>query len=389
MKKLLYILFLLFLAQSSFAQKSEIDKIKAQQKKAKQEIAETAKLIKETERNQTATVQKLELLKQQIVLRERYLNNLTYEIQEIKKDIANSEIEASSLKVQLKQMQEEYKLILFTLYKVSNEYDQLIFILSADNFNQAYNRVKYLQYYSDFMIDKANEIKLFQDSLSKHIVEQTALKAEKEKLLVTEEEQRIQLSKDKNKQSNTLQDLQSRQQDLKEKLKQKQALANKLNKRIQELIAAATTTTTNTTPADKIISKNFYENKGRLPWPTPNGKITMKFGTQRHPTLPIDIDSRGIEITCTKGTKARAIFEGTVVQIVIIPGKNTAVLVKHGQYYTVYDNLINVSVKSGQKVKVKQDLGTIYTDNDTGLTVLQLQIWKEKQVLNPQPWLSK
>ena len=143
------------------------------------------------------------------------------------------------------------------------------------------------------------------------------------------------------------------------------------------------------TPEESIISKNFADNRGRLPWPTASGKITERFGTHPHPTLGFEVESNGIEITTNKGAKARAVFEGTVTKIVVIPGRNTAIIIKHGNYYSVYDNLINVQVKTGDNVKVKDELGTVFTDPETGYTVLQLQIWKELQKLDPELWLSK
>ena len=208
----------------------------------------------------------------------------------------------------------------------------------------------------------------------------------------------------------TIKKLNAKQQDLKKKLAEKQALAQKLDKQIEAMIRAeiaarekaarekaaknnttAKTTSINTlTPEEKLVSQNFAENKGRLPWPTATGKITEHFGRHKHPTLEyVEVESNGIEIATTKGSKARAIFDGTVSKIVLIPGRNTAVLIKHGNFYTVYDNLTSVTVKAGQTVKAKQEIGTIYTDPETNSTVLQLQIWKELEKLDPELWLSK
>ncbi|HPY82283.1 MAG TPA: peptidoglycan DD-metalloendopeptidase family protein [Bacteroidales bacterium] len=371
-----------------YAQNKNIDKIRAEAEKTKKEIAATNRLIQEAEKTKKITVERLSLLNQQINLRESYLLTITREITEIEKNITVSKALVRSLESQLEQLQKEYSLILFTLYKVHNSYDQLIFVLSADNFNQAYNRIQYLHFYSNYMIERSQEIALYQDSIKNHIQTQQDLLVQKKNLLGTEQKQKQRLSQDKSKESQALQQLQSRQQELKKQLQQKQLLAKKLDKEIEELIKEAARAA-KATPQDNIISKNFAENKGNLPWPSANGRITQKFGTYKHPTLPIEVECNGIEISTTKGTMARAIFDGTVSKIVVIPGRNTAVLIKHGQYYTVYDNLINVRVKAGQKVSAKQELGTIYTDPETGVTVLQLQIWNQLQKLNPEPWLSK
>ncbi len=388
MKKVLFIFCLLISFASIGQSNKELQRLKVQSSKTKAEIERTSKLIKETEKTRKVTLEKLSLIEQQINLRQEYVLAIRAEMRALQQSVALSEAQIRTLEAELKQMQEEYNLTLFTLYKMNGSYDQLIFILSAENFNQSFNRLKYLQYYSDFMIKQATQIEGFKDSLGVKIENQKKLIGYKNSLLQTEEKAKLELSKDKNSQSNTLQDLKEKQQELTATLQKKKALAKKLNQQIESIIRQIAASSKKT-PKDNIISKNFAENKGRLPWPTNNGRITQKFGTHRHPTLPIDVDCNGIDITTSKGTKARAVFEGIVTKIVVIPGRNTAVLIKHGEYFTVYDNLINVSVKPGQTVRVKQEIGTIYTDSETGLTVLQLQIWKKLQKLNPEPWLSK
>lgn len=386
--KYLFSICIICIGLSAFGQNQKIDQMRVRAEQTKKEIAQTNRLIRETEQNRKVTTERLSLLNQQISLREEYVRVLRLEIRELEKSITASKALIRSLESQLEQLQIEYNHILFTLYKLNNSYDQLIFILSADNFNQAYNRLQYLRYYSDYMITRSQEISQLQDSVQKHIAIQTDLLAQKQQVAQTEEQQRRQLNRDKTKESNVLQQLSSRQQELRRQLQEKQRLAEKLNKEIEELIKEAARAA-RATPQDNIISQNFAENRGRLPWPTDNGRITQKFGKHRHPTLPIDVECNGIDITTTKGTMARCIFDGTVSKIVVIPGRNTAVLVRHGQYYTVYDNLVNVRVQAGQQVRARQELGTIYTDPETGVTVMQLQIWNQLQKLDPEPWLAK
>lgn len=409
--------------------------MRAASAKAKKEIEYNNKLLKETEKTKKASLEKLNLLNQQIEVRNKYLNSLNYEIGSLEGDIAKSLVQIRTLSVQLQELQKEYKQTLFTLYKVKSSYDKMIFIMSAENYNQAYNRLKYLQYYSDYMIKQAEKIAIMQDSIQKQMSIYKNTVTKKQVLVSVQKVEAEKLTKDKNQESEVVNELTSKQLELKKKIQQKKELAKKLDRQIEDAIRAEiraaqakakakaealakekakaaaskvtsskTTNTTNTasasttnttvnesslTPEESVISKNFADNKGRLPWPTVKGTITERFGTHPHPTLSFDVESNGIEITSTRGAKARAIFEGTVTKVVVIPGRNTAVIIKHGNYYTVYDNLINVTVKAGQKVSIKQDIGTIFTDPETGLTVLQLQIWKELVKLNPELWLSK
>lgn len=436
MKKFLFIIFLIGCISSVTAQKN-IEKLKAEAAKAKKEIEITTKLLKETEKNKNASVEKLNILNQQIQSRNRLLQSLESEINELEHGIGSASAQIRTLNAQLLELQKEYNQTLFTLYKVRSSYDQLIFILSADNYNQAYNRIKYLQYYSDYMIKQAERIELMQDSIQRRMIGLQELVSKKQTVVGIQKQETQKLSSDKHQENLVIQELSTKQQQLKKKIDEKRAQAKKLDNQIQEAIRAeiraaearakakakaeadakakadalaaknnktSSHTTTNTaakstnassaavsslTPEESLISKNFADNRGRLPWPTATGKITERFGTHPHPTLGFEVESNGVEITTTAGSKARAVFEGTVTKIVVIPGRNTAVIIKHGNYYTVYDNLINVQVSNGQKVKVKDEIGTIFTDPENGYTMLQLQIWKELQKLDPELWLSK
>jgi len=433
MKKLLIIFFVCVCTGWVMAQKN-IDKLKAEAEKAKKEIEITTRLLKETEKNKNASVEKLNILNQQIQSRQKYLQSLQNEISDLERGIGSASAQIRTLNAQLEELQKEYNQTLFTLYKVRSSYDQFIFILSAENYNQAYNRLKYLQYYSDYMIKQAQRIEQLQDSIQRRMIGMQELVNKKQTVVGIQKQETQKLSNDKHQENLIVQELTAKQQELKKKIEEKRAQAKKLDNQIQEAIRAeiraaearakakakaeaeakakadaeaaklnktSTTTTVKPTtsaatpvvptltPEESIISKNFADNRGRLPWPTASGKITERFGTHPHPTLGFEVESNGIEITTNKGAKARAVFEGTVTKIVVIPGRNTAIIIKHGNYYSVYDNLINVQVKTGDNVKVKDELGTVFTDPETGYTVLQLQIWKELQKLDPELWLSK
>jgi septal ring factor EnvC (AmiA/AmiB activator) len=399
-----------------FGQK-KIDNLRKEANKAKKEIEQNAKLLKQTEASKNATVEQLALLNLQIVRRHEYMNLLDDEARELEKEIAKSVVQINSLQQQLTALQADYKQALFTLYKVRSQYDQLIFVMSAESYNQAFNRMKYLQYYSDYINTRAEQIQTMHDSIVKQKAVQQDFLTQKQVLLGVQKNESQRLENDKTQQNKVMQKLTAKQQQLKKTIEAKRALAKKLDKQIENLIkeelrkaeearkkaaAKAAAAQGKSTPAktsgpnvnalspqDALISKNFVENKGRMPWPTTQGAITQRFGKYKHPTLGYEVESNGIEFTVPKGSKARAIFDGEVTRVIMIPGKNTVVIIKHGAYFSVYDNLINVTVKTGQKVNAKQELGTVFTDPETGAAVLQLQIWKELAKLNPEPWISK
>ena len=430
MKKWFFIVlgFLLLFSSEGYCQKKKsISQVKAGAEKAKKEIERTSRLLKETEQSKSVSIERITLLSQQIKERNNYVNSLQQQIEIIESDVYATNAQIHTLSSQLEQVKADYNQTLFVMYKVNTQYDQLIFILSADDFNQAYNRIKYLQYYSDYMILQSERIKSLQDSLNLRKRDLERLLGQKKNLAGEKQSEARKLEQDKYQEDATIKKLSAKQEELKKKLIEKQALAKKLDKQIENLIKAeieakrkaaaaagakaaaakkkgagtarsSTTASSNAnntvvstmTPEERLVSNNFAENKGRLPWPTETGKITEHFGTHQHPTLEyVQVESNGIEITTSKGSKARAIFDGTVSKIVLIPGRNTAVLIKHGNYYTVYDNLVTVTVKAGQKVKAKDTIGIIYTDPETNSTVLQLQIWKELEKMDPESWLSK
>ncbi|MBU0765784.1 MAG: peptidoglycan DD-metalloendopeptidase family protein, partial [Bacteroidetes bacterium] len=202
--------------------------------------------------------------------------------------------------------------------------------------------------------------------------------------------------------SHVLNDLKSRESELKKQLSEKQMAAEKIARAIQKIIEeeakkAAELAKKNRTPGeyaltpeDKLISDNFGNNKGRLPWPTERGEITSTFGEHEHPVLHgIKVRNNGVDISTQKGAIARAVFEGEVRQVLEIPGADKVVIIRHGSYLSVYQNLDNVFVSTGDKIKAKQSLGTIHTKGSDNTTTLQFQIWQESTKLDPALWLSR
>jgi septal ring factor EnvC (AmiA/AmiB activator) len=138
------------------------------------------------------------------------------------------------------------------------------------------------------------------------------------------------------------------------------------------------------------VSKEFQGNRGKLPWPVKNGIITGHFGRQPHPTIPnIEIVNNGIDIQTDQGAPVRSVFEGTVVGTQYVPGFDYMVILQHGDYYTVYSNLAELSVKKGDKVAIRQNIGKVSTDSKTNTSEVHFEIWKEKTRLNPQEWVGR
>jgi len=309
------------------------------------------------------------------------------------------------LSVELKKLKEEYALMIYYAKRNSSSYDRLVFIFSASDFNQAYRRLKYFQQYGVYRRTQAGLITSTQDKLSIKELNLEQQKAEQQNLLAQEKNEKQQLEIEKGDVGHTIQDLGHREKELKSTLRAKQKAIAELEKAIEEIIAeeirlaeeraraAAGTTTISgfaLTPEEKQLSDNFSSNKGNLPWPTERGIVSSTFGEHQHPVLPrVKIKNNGVDILTGEGEYARAVFNGEVTRVISVPNFNNVVIVRHGEFLTVYSNLDEVSVSKGQKVTTKQNIGRIYTDRNENKTELHFEIWKAKDLMNPSYWLAK
>jgi septal ring factor EnvC (AmiA/AmiB activator) len=229
--------------------------------------------------------------------------------------------------------------------------------------------------------------------LQQKISDLNAQLSEKEQVLLQQMKEVSTLKNKKEQQSDTYQKLQKRQRELKEHLEYQQRIANRLQREIERVIEeeARKAREVAKTPDFELVSDNFAKNKGRFPWPVENGVITDRFGEHAHPVLKnIIIKNNGIDITTRQGESARSIFNGTVSRVFAIPGGNTAVIIRHGEYISVYSNLSEVFVSQGEDIQTGQEIGRVFVDrDDDNKTVLKFQIWKENLKLNPEDWIAR
>jgi septal ring factor EnvC (AmiA/AmiB activator) len=390
--------------------------LEKKKKKNQQEIKTTNELLKQTQRDKKISMNQLVILNKKIDARKELIETIGSEVEDLNQKIEDSRMIIEAMESDLKKMKETYARMIRYAYKNRNSYNKLLFLLSAEDFNQAYMRLRYMQLYSDYREKQILAIKATQDILNEKLAELEEKKAQKEGLLNEEKSETEQLTVEKNEKNKLVTDLKSKEQELKKKL-EKQKLADKqLQKEINDVIAAEIKKAEeerkkealknpdknktnidnkkpnvfNLTPEEQLVSDNFATNQGKLPWPTERGVITGTYGEHEHPVLKgIKVKNDGVYISTTKGSKARAIFDGTVSKRISVPGKNKAVIVRHGNYLTVYSNLTDVTVKAGDKIKAKAPIGTIYTDeDDDGKTVLELQVWNGTVKQNPELWIT-
>ncbi len=375
-----------------------------QKKQLLKDIEFTNKLLNETAANKKATLNELNLLSSKINKRQQLINTILREVELVQKQIDETKGVVKALEDDLKRLKDEYAKMLYYTYKNQSQYDRLMFILSSEDFNQAYKRIKYFQQYAKHRQQQAEAIEDVKKALESRTEELADKKMKMAYLVEDKEKEKIQLSTEKEQQDKMVLTLKQKESQLRKDLEQKKRDAKKLEKAIARIIeeeirkakekAAKDNTATTTksgfalTPKELELSGQFADNEGKLPWPSERGVITSYFGEHPHPTLPsIKIENNGIDITTDKGTRARAVFEGTVSAVVSIPGAHKAVIVRHGEFLSVYANLEDVVVKMGDKLSVKQEIGTVVTGREDEKTILHFEIWKGATKLNPSKWI--
>jgi septal ring factor EnvC (AmiA/AmiB activator) len=388
-----------------------------QSKKAQiqKEIQLTNKLIKKAKKEKNQSINILSTLNKQIESRGEIVKTLDLEIKMTIVQIDNLKAEIKETKKSIKDQQnlldtlkKEYALMIRHAYHNRNSYDRLAFIFSAQSYNQAFKRIRYLQEYSQFRQKQVKEIKDVERQLSEELL---SLKRQKVLLTVAKNKRNAMLgesqieinllTQEKQSQNTFLSSLRKKEKKLKKDLSKQQQLAKTLDDKIKKIIAEEIRkakekanvgggVTLSLTPEEQQLADNFSSNKGKLPWPVERGVIIERFGIQPHPVLRgIETLNNGVKITTEEGSFVRAIFEGNVSRIIDIPGSGKAVIISHGDYFTVYSNLIEVFVKRGQTVGLKEDIARVFTKSSNKESITELQIWKGSEKLDPSSWLYK
>ncbi len=395
-----------------YAQSQTKEDLQKKKQQLANEIAQTSKILKETQKNKKATLAQLDALRKQILMRERLINTISSEIKNLEGQIGNTNSEIDQLQAELEQLKKEYAAMIRFAFRNQSSYNKLMFVFAAQNFNQAYKRLKYLQQFSEYRQRQAKYIEEAQKKLELKREELEVNKKAKNGLLIEEQEEKVTLGKEKSQQEKMAKQLSAKESTLRKQLQAKQAQQRKLDNQIQAIIKKEieaarkkaeaearakgqtvsgdknSSSNLTLTPEAKALSNQFNANRGKLPWPVEKGTIIEYFGTHEHPQLKgVMIQNNGIDIKTSSGASARAIFNGTVSGVIQIPGGLNAVLVRHGEYTTVYSNLKSVNVKMGQSVSTKQSIGTVATEED--IASMELQIWKGINKLNPTEWLAR
>jgi murein hydrolase activator len=387
--------FLLCLAAAVSGIAQDVESLRAQREKSLEDIARTEELLKKTQAIRQNEAQNLRLLNRKISVRNKVIKGINNEISMLDRQIQENARAIDTLRGEITLLKQDYGNVIFRTYLNRNAYHRSQYIFASSDFNQAFKRLKYMQQYARFRKSQAEKIEVKTEELRRFNLKQEEVKNERRGLLLTEQSEMAKLSNDKKDQEGYVQDLQKQEKQVKKDLEIQRATFKKLEREIAKLIAAATGTEVSSsgmrmTPEEKIISNEFSQNMGRLPWPVARGVISMGHGRQSAPGLKnVMINNLGISIVTEDAAVVYAVFGGRVSSVMSLAGGNLAVLIKHGEYFSVYVNITDLKVKVGDDVKIKQEIGRATHNGKDGSPEFNFQIWKGQDNQDPEKWLAR
>lgn len=397
------LLLLTFWAQSSYAQTKEQKALEEKREKLQQEIREINRLLFAEKKEKGTVLDQMEALDKKITVRQQLIRVTNQQSNLLNKQINTNIRNIGKLKSELFQIREEYATMIQKSYQNKSKQNRLMFLLSSESFFQAFKRMQYMKQYTDYRRQQGEQIAIKAEELSRLNSDLNEERKVKEILLVQNRKAKDALFSEIQAQKALLGTIRKNETkytaDINKKRKEAKKIDQQIEKLIRNAIAASnkktgvkTTKTSSSifllTPEASIIANNFSANKGKLIWPVEKGIKSQGFGIYKDPIYPgIKHESNGVIIATDEGTKARAIFEGEVIAILSVPGGHKGVQIKHGNYISTYYNLEQLYVKKGDKVAIKDPLGTIYTNASNGQTRLKFYLYQNTSKLNPEEWV--
>lgn len=402
----------LALASHEAGAQKKSDQLKQNKQKLEKEIRNTQDILNQTRQNKNASLQQLSVLRRQISNREQFILALNSEIAALEEEMALNVKLSKSLDRKLNYMKSDYATVVYNAYKNRRQANKLVYLLSSENFGQMFRCLKYYTSFANNVKTQVEQIQNTQEEIRLKELEIQAIKEEKAALLSGHEMQLSALEKEKKEKDKLANDLKKKEKqlaaDIRKKQQEQQRLDKAIKKAIEDEIKAAnnrkkkanTTATTSggksssttellLTKEEKALSSSFAGNQGKLPWPVAKCAKIRDYGTYAHPDVPsVTMQNNGIDLATEAGATVRAVFQGEVSSVLEYVGTKI-VIIKHGEYMTVYQNLGSVSVKVGDKVTTKQAIGTVAKSTSSNTYELHFELWKNTSHLNPSNWLAR
>jgi septal ring factor EnvC (AmiA/AmiB activator) len=380
------------------------------------DINQIQKNIDKTSKERSLGLKEISLINTKIEKREKLISNIESQTKVIESELGEKTKEVGNIGSEISKLKEEYTKLILWLNKNHNSVNKLAFVMEAHNFKEAYHRIQYIKKYGDFRARQSKYLSNQVDRIMEKINALNAVKAEKINIIDINLSQKKELTKEKVNRDIVVKKLDSELSELRRKIMAKNEQAEAINRKIKKIIEdevrkeqerrlaerakaakkdAAAGITTKRAPEDYSqtpegkLSNSFRESRGSLPWPVSNGQVTNKFGRQPHPLAPdLFIDNSGVDIQTPNNCQVKSIYKGEVVRVFDMPTYQNCVMVKHGDYFTVYSYLKSVNVREGMEITAGQSIGVSGYDETHGYSLINLQIWHYQNKQNPQNWLS-
>jgi len=404
-KSLHILLFLsLFICGHTVSSQSQKQKeLEAKRQQLQNEIAQINALLFSDKKKEKSIVSQVEDLNYKVSVRRNLIKVTNEQANLLTREINTNQKEISSLREQLKILKEDYGSMIVKSYKSRSDQSKVMFLLSSDNFKQAYKRLNYIKQYANYQKEQGEKIKIKTQKLQELNTSLIKQKTEKDKLI---EENRIaknRLEEELKEHNALVASIRKNLSTYSAQIKKKQQEADKIDKEIDRLIREAIAESNRKagnsatvskgyalTAEAKALAANFESNRGKLPWPVEKGVVKVRYGKQPSPIdNTVTINSNGVRIATEEGAKVRAVFEGEVTRIVIIRNANPAIIIRHGNYFTIYKNLSKIFVKQGDKVSTKQIIGEVFTNKSNGETMLGFGVNKDSNTEDPANWIYR
>lgn len=438
MPKFILSLFFILITSLSWSQSAQ-DKLEARKLQIQKEIRENQTLLKSVRTKEKSTTSELLLQKNKISLKERLIQTTERQSKLLANDMYINQKAINELTKELVELRTDYAELIVKSYKSRSEQSRAMFLLSSESFLQAYKRAQYMKQYASFRKSQGVELQKKTKDLEVLNEKLKGQKAEKEKLIVENRKEKESLELERKDTEKIFQGILKDKKNITTDIRKKEQESKKIDKEIDRLIREAiaeanrkaaaeaaaaaaakaaalakanptsapakkaaaaaaaaakkaepvSSTKIALTPEGEIVAANFRANKNKLPWPVERGVVTLGYGQQAHPVhKSLVIYNSGVEITTEKGAAARAVFGGEVSSVMVLSPINKIVIIQHGDFFSVYQNLNHVTVNKGDKVSLKQSIGTVNTNGETGATVIKFLISQNATYVNPQQWLS-
>ncbi|MBJ6368200.1 murein hydrolase activator EnvC family protein [Snuella sedimenti] len=400
--KSIFLLAFLLCSTIAPAQNNKQKALETRRQELRREIQKINELRTENKSKEKSELSLIEDLNYKIRVLDNLIKVTNQQANLLTREIGANQKRITALRDELKQLKEDYAAMIVKSYKSKNQQSKIMFLLSSNDFKQAYKRLQYIKQYSDHQKQQGETIKAKTRELQQVNVDLLKQQEDKKKLIADNREHQKALETERKQHETIMKAVRKNISLYASQIKNKQREADRIDAQIDRIIKeaiassnkragkATSSATFALTAEEKILASNFTANKGKLPWPVEKGFVKLGYGKQPHPlNKSLTINSNGVRIATERNAKVRAIFNGEVTKIVAIKNGNIIVMVRHGNYFTAYKNLGRVYVKKGDKISTKQEIGEVFTNPSSGETTLNFSIFKETRTENPASWIYK